>query len=439
MDYLSYEQSVASGQPVELFDIAMGDTHWRLTSCGADYEYLGDTYEYEPCKCSELEQTGEIPKDGIDLELPINHPFGIICIAGTPEEEVTLIKYRGHGGFFETDFRGFLTSVKFNKIGVPVCKFEPRSSDLPSVGGRRRCMRLCGHKLYGYRCGLDKEDYKITGTIDSIDGVTITSSEFGDADIPEPEVYGDLTGLDGCIYAANLGTPSYAFDNSIQSGWSALSYTDNWITCQWTSSQTIKKIRIRPCVRLHSHSPGYDVGETNMKHFRVAGSNNGSDWTTIPVMQWFGNCHYYAGQGGSDTLVDLIIDPAEWIGVILDNDNAYTYYRIWVYDTWGGTSTLIVNEIEMIAADNTMDTYTFGAGGEIIVGTASRNIIAQVGDTITINRPFGSDVVADDPFSAYPGCAHTPGCCRDKFENWPNYGGQEFLPVKNPYTGNLIY
>jgi len=176
-----------------------------------------------------------------------------------------------------------------------------------------------------------------------------------------------------------------------------------------------------------------------MKHFRVAGSNNGSDWTTIPVMQWFGNCHYYAGQGGSDTLVDLIIDPAEWIGVILDNDNAYTYYRIWVYDTWGGTSTLIVNEIEMIAADNTMDTYTFGAGGEIIVGTASRNIIAQVGDTITINRPFGSDVVADDPFSAYPGCAHNPGCCRDKFENWPNYGGQEFLPVKNPYTGNLIY
>ncbi|MCJ7776868.1 MAG: phage BR0599 family protein [Sedimentisphaerales bacterium] len=179
MTYESSEISVASGQPIELNDIAMGLTHWRLTSGSEDVEFLGHTYESAPCKRSEIEQTGEIPKDGLEVELPRGHSLGSICVAGVPEEEVTLTIYRGHGTFFVTYWRGFMTRFKFNDKAIPVCYVEPASSDLPFVGGRRRCMRLCGHKLFGYRCGLDCEDYKITGTIDTISGVTITATEFG--------------------------------------------------------------------------------------------------------------------------------------------------------------------------------------------------------------------------------------------------------------------
>ena len=442
MTYESSEISVASGRPIELNDIAMGITHWRLTSGPEDIEFLGHTYESAPCKRSEIEQTGEVPKDGLEVELPRGHALGAICVAGVPEEEITLTLYRGHGTFFVTYWRGFMTRLKFNDKGIPVCCFEPASSDLPFVGGRRRCMRLCGHRLFGYRCGLDKEVYKITGTIDTISGVTITATEFG-AVVAIPDAYGDLTKLAGCTYTGNVYSSSAfkAFDGSISTYWSSVdSYSNNWIYCKWTSAQKIKEIRIRPGYT--SKAPIASPGEGCMKHFRVAGSNNGSSWTTIPVMSWLGNCHFYGGEGGSDTEVDEIADKTEWIGVILDNANTYTYYRIWIYDHWmpsGGTCSLLINEIEMVEADNAMDIYSFGAGGEIVIGTARRTITAHVGNTITINRPFGSGVVAGDSFDAYPGCDHTPGCCRTKFGNGINYGGQELLPTKNPYMGNLIY
>jgi len=440
MTYLAAEQGAATGQPVELYDIAMGITHWRLASGGEDIDYGGHTYESAPCKRSEIEQTGEIPKDGIEVELPRGHALGVICVAGVPEEEITLTIYRGHGAFYVTYFRGFLTNVKFDGNAIPTCFFEPRSSDLPFVGGRRRCMRLCGHRLFGYRCGLDKEVYRINGTIDTISGVTITATEFGAA-VGVPDNYGDLTNLDGCTYAANVYTSDAykAFDDSVSTYWSSgATYTDNWIYCKWTAAQTIKKIRIRP---------GYtsaiywatDPGDGCMKYFRVAGSNNGVGWTTIPVMEWIGNCQFYGGEGGSDTEVDRTTDPSEWIGVTLDNAVAYTYYRVWVYENYGGTNSLLVNEIEMIEADNAMSVYYYGGGGEIVVGTARRTITAHVGNTITINRPFGSGVIAGNAFSAYPGCDHTPGTCRSKYDNGINYGGLEGLPTKNHYAGDLIY
>ena len=90
MTYASSEDSVASGQPNELYHITMGSTHWRLTSSDESKIYDGNTYTAGPCKRTEIEQTGEIPKDSIEVELPRRHALGILCIAGPPEEEVTL-------------------------------------------------------------------------------------------------------------------------------------------------------------------------------------------------------------------------------------------------------------------------------------------------------------------------------------------------------------
>jgi len=436
-DYASLEASVASGQPVELYDIAYGDTHWRMTSSGEDIVYATNTYTSEPCKRTEIEQTGEIPKDALELELPRRHLLGLLCIAGPPEEEVTLTIYRGHGAYYVTHFKGFLTSVKIDGDAIPKCTFEPRSSDLPFVGGRRRCMRLCGHVLYGYRCGVDKDDYAITGTIETIsdDGLTITASEFGDEDIVEPAVYGDLTKLPGCTYVAKTEilprvAAQYAFDDvlSFASRWSS-TYppANNWIYCKWTAAQTITKIRIYRSVSTNF----------NIRYFRVAGSNDGNIWTTIDATSWNGSCQFYDGEGGSDTEV-LINDDIGWMTITLDNITAYTYYRIYIFNNWGGT-TVFCQEIEMIEADSAMDVYSFGAGGTIQVGSSIRMITSQVGDTITISRKFSSDVVAGNSFTAYPGCNHTPGNCRVKFDNIINYGGQEHLPVKNPYKGDLIH
>jgi len=438
MTYNDSEISAASGQPVELYDIAMGATHWRLASGGEDIVYALNTYESAPCKRTEIEKTGEIPKDSIQVELPRGHAIGSLYIASVPDQEITITIYRGHGVSYITYFRGYLTYVEFDAKNIATCMFEPRSSDLPYVGGRRRVMRLCGHLLYSFRCGVNKEAYRLDGTIDSINGVTVTASEFGAA-AAIPDNYGDLTNLPGCLYDESEGTSSRVYDDVTSSYWSTgYTFTDNWTSVQWSTAQTIKKIRIRPGHTFPSASIA-TPGDGCMKYVRIAGSNDGGVWTTIDANQWIGNCNYYAGLGGSDTEVDRISDPSEWISIGLDNSTAYFYYRVWVYEQWGGAGSLIVHEIEMIEAENAMAAYFFGAGGEIIVGNARRTITAQVGNTITINRPFSTSVVAGTSFLAYPGCAHTSGCCIEKYDNILNYGGQTHLPITNPYDSNLIY
>ena len=438
MTYRESEQSAAAGRPIELYDFAMGSTHWRLTSSGSDVVYAFHTYQSAPIERSEIEKTGEIPKDSIEVKLPRGHAIGLLHLTSVPDEEITLTIYRGHGSFYITHFKGYLTCLKFDSENIPICTFEPRSSDLPFVGGRRRVMRLCGHLLYGYRCGVQKEAYKLTGTIDSIDGVTVTASEFGAA-AAIPDNYGDLTGLPGCLFNESDGTSKRAYDDNHSSLWSTgYTWTNNWTSVQWTEAQLIKKIRIRPGYTFRSKSIP-QPGDACMKYVRVHGSDNGSVWTHIEANQWTGNCGHYVGFGGGDTIVYRISDPSEWVSIGLLNDTAYLYYRLYIDEQWGGENSLIVNEIEMIEADNVMQTYFFGSGGEIKVGNTRRTITHQVGDSITINRPFGADVVAGSPFTAYPGCGHTPNECVEKFDNMLNYGGQTHLPIANPYESNLVY
>jgi uncharacterized phage protein (TIGR02218 family) len=39
----------------------------------------------------------------------------------------------------------------------------------------------------------------------------------------------------------------------------------------------------------------------------------------------------------------------------------------------------------------------------------------------------------------YAGCDHRVQTCKDKFNNVPNFGGQPFIPQKNPFGGTTLY
>lgn len=75
--------------------------------------------------------------------------------------------------------------------------------------------------------------------------------------------------------------------------------------------------------------------------------------------------------------------------------------------------------------------------GKFIVGDARRLITTHVGSTITINRRMVG-VIASNNFSAFAGCAHTMDACRLVFDNLDNYGGQPWIPIKNPFSGDAI-
>ncbi|HUV85393.1 MAG TPA: phage BR0599 family protein [Methanosarcinales archaeon] len=76
-------------------------------------------------------------------------------------------------------------------------------------------------------------------------------------------------------------------------------------------------------------------------------------------------------------------------------------------------------------------------GGKFVLGSAERLITSHSGSTITISRKINA-AVAGNSFTAYAGCDHTQLTCLNKFSNLLNYGGQPWIPVKNPFSGDAI-
>ena len=132
-----------------------------------------------------------------------------------------------------------------------------------------------------------------------------------------------------------------AFDNIVTSsnGWlSDQIATNQWVSCQWGTGKIIVKIRIQPCQDT-SHS------NRNVRHCKLEGSNNGSDWTKIPAIWWDG---VFAIQYNTDEIeIAQIANYNDWGEITFSNTTNYTYYRLYCYDNWTG-SYLGVKEIEMM-------------------------------------------------------------------------------------------
>lgn len=83
------------------------------------------------------------------------------------------------------------------------------------------------------------------------------------------------------------------------------------------------------------------------------------------------------------------------------------------------------------------------AGGYMEIFRASaqverRSIASHAGSVATLSQAI-LGLVVGDIVTAYPGCDHTIGTCASKFANVLNYGGQPYIPIKNPFDGSPVY
>jgi len=180
MSYLSSEQSVAAGQPVELYHLAddMG-TNCRITSAGYDITYGSYLYTSEPCQRSELRITDSHEKNNMTLKLSRDNAWAARFFSAPIEGIATLTIYRGHGTDFVTWWYGVFTAPKFDNDGVPTLIATPRTSSISRVGRRRRCQKLCDHALGDSGCKINLESYKVSGTVDSVTGLIVSATELG--------------------------------------------------------------------------------------------------------------------------------------------------------------------------------------------------------------------------------------------------------------------
>lgn len=73
-------------------------------------------------------------------------------------------------------------------------------------------------------------------------------------------------------------------------------------------------------------------------------------------------------------------------------------------------------------------------------GSIERRFIreADTDGNLTLAIPFYG-IPDGAPVTAFPGCAHDTITCDTVYDNLENFGGQPFIPTKNPFDGNPVY
>jgi len=107
------------------------------------------------------------------------------------------------------------------------------------------------------------------------------------------------------------------------------------------------------------------------------------------------------------------------------------------YYVTGTINTVDGVEINATIFSSKIDGWFVGGIFKLDNGNCTQKIVYHSGTTIKIARSI-SAVQAGLTFTAWAGCDHLKATCKDKFNNKLNYGGQPYLPNKNPFTGDAV-
>lgn len=181
MGYVEKEQSLISGEPIELYRFKKGDQFWTFNDSNVSIIYNGKIYDPALIRRGDIELTSNCLKNLLKIEVDKTNKFAVNFIS-TPIEGITeLTIYRGHGvdpANFIAYWKGSVFSVQF-KPKIVIIVASPKTNSLKRSGLMRKYQRSCSYVLYSTRCTMVKANYKREGTIISIDGTKIEAIIFG--------------------------------------------------------------------------------------------------------------------------------------------------------------------------------------------------------------------------------------------------------------------
>jgi uncharacterized phage protein (TIGR02218 family) len=174
MSYVARENSVNSGQPIELYRFVAGMQRWTYTSAQNPVDHDGDTYKPITIRRAAIEQTNDLNRTGLDVTVPRDADIAAQFIATPPDGVVSLTLFRRHAGDTETIvlWKGRILTVKLAG-SESVLRCEPVASALRRTGLRARYQLLCRHALYSSSCKALREIYQIEGRVHDVSGTAV--------------------------------------------------------------------------------------------------------------------------------------------------------------------------------------------------------------------------------------------------------------------------
>lgn len=106
-----------------------------------------------------------------------------------------------------------------------------------------------------------------------------------------------------------------------------------------------------------------------------------------------------------------------------------------LYSITGTIST--VSGLTVTATEFASKADNYFRGGVLIANGRERMIDYHVGNTVMLYSVLPG-LVPGMSFEARRGCPHTDSACYTDFNNHLNFGGQPYIPTKNPFVGDAI-
>ncbi len=173
MTYSTYENSVQLGTPVELYEFTQGLSRWFYISGRNEVVRLGNTYTPSSISRDRLKQSTDVFKNGVRLSFPRTNEFASQFLGFPPEELTTVTILRGHWGDPDAEYqvywKGRVIAAKVSGSQIDI-ECEPIYSSLRRPGLRAKFELTCRHVLYGRGCTLNRELFRLDGTVLSIIG-----------------------------------------------------------------------------------------------------------------------------------------------------------------------------------------------------------------------------------------------------------------------------
>lgn len=180
MSYGDRETSGYGGQPVEGYRFVQGESLWLYTSADQEITLPIGTFEPATIARSSLIQTKEDSSDNITVTVPVTCPVAALFVGDVPSQPVWFTLYRAHRGDESetiTMFAGKITSASFRESEVTLSATSIASAILRNVP-LLQMQTPCNHVLFSAECGADPVVSRDAITITTVDGRTVTSSDF---------------------------------------------------------------------------------------------------------------------------------------------------------------------------------------------------------------------------------------------------------------------
>lgn len=178
MSFDDSENSLASAQPIRLYQFNRGTRYWCYCSGAMAITFEGRTYQAIDggIQNDSPQQSGDSTQDDLTITAAAEIGIAQLFRGSAPSESVMVRIYERH--LNQPDARltyvGKIYTVKWPSLDRCNIVCRTRSADMQDPGLTWTYMKSCTAVLGDWRCRVNVDALRVNGRVDSIDGASIT-------------------------------------------------------------------------------------------------------------------------------------------------------------------------------------------------------------------------------------------------------------------------